>query len=66
MKVDNRIINRIIIYIVAVLLIIGMKLTNALQISWFWILFTLSFPVILMILIFGVGVGISLFQKNKN
>ena len=53
-------------YIVAVLLIIGMKLTDILQISWFWILFTLSFPVILMILIFGVGVGISLFQKNKN
>lgn len=61
MKVDV-----IIGYIVAVLLIIGMKLTDALQISWFWILFTLSFPVILMILIFGIGVGISLFQKNKD
>ena len=66
MKVDSRIINRIIIYIIAVLLIIGMKLTDMLQIGWFWILFTLSFPVILMILIFGVGVGISLFQKNKD
>lgn len=66
MKVDSRIINRIIIYIVAVLLIFGMKLTDMLQISWFWILFTFSFPVILMILIFGVSVGISLFQKNKN
>jgi hypothetical protein len=47
------------------ILFIGLKLTNNIEWSWFWVLFPITFPFVVSIIFILIGLTFKFFDRNK-